>query len=258
MSQATSSLPFSTCPPRRPLAVWLAGRIAWDDYAVLADRLAWEVAEPQGRPPTLLICELEPTITVGRGGSRADVDVTDEELVARRLAIRFVGRGGGAVLHGPGQVAVGLFAGLADLGLAPHAAGEVVARMLHGIEAALRQARCGPVRQPGIDGIFGRSGLLAAVGLSVRQGVVRHGAFVNAQPLDLAPRIRTVPAAGTGAMGSVAADLQRTVRLQDLRTGLVQRLAEAFGFGRVQIQSGLPPGTHARTSRLTETLGRVG
>lgn len=184
--------------------------------------------------------------------------VTDEELTSRQLAIRFVGRGGGAVVHGPGQVVVGLFATLADLGLDSHAVGAVVARLLDGLEAALRQARCGPVREPGVDGIFGRSGLLAAVGLAVRQGVVRHGGFVNAQPLELSSRIRTVAGGGSGTMGSVAADLQRAVRLQDLRTGIVQRLAESFGFTRVQIQTGLPPGTHGRAARLTETLGRVG
>jgi len=260
VSQAASSLPFSpsAAPPRRPLAVWLAGRLSWDDYAALADRLAWDVAEPQGRPPTLLVCELEPTITVGRGGSRGDVAVTDEELTSRQLEIRFVGRGGGAVAHGPGQVVVGLFATLDDLGLDSHAAGAVVARLLDGLEAALRQARCGPIRQPGIDGLSGRSGLLAAVGIAVRHGVVRHGAFVNAQPLELSPRIRTVGGTGAGTMGSVAADLQRAVRLQDLRTGIVQRLADSFGFTRVQIQSGLPPGTRGRAARLTETLGRVG
>jgi hypothetical protein len=80
---------------RKPLAVWLAGGIRLDDYLTLAERLAGEVADQRGRNPTLVICELEPCITIGRAGSRADVRLSDDDLRARRLAIRFTGRGGG-------------------------------------------------------------------------------------------------------------------------------------------------------------------
>ena len=83
----------------------------------MTERLAGEVAEGRGRNPTLVICELEPCITIGRVGSRADVRLSDDDLRARRLAVRFTGRGGGAVLHGPGQVVVAWSAALADLGL---------------------------------------------------------------------------------------------------------------------------------------------
>ena len=99
-------------PVTRSLAVWLAGRIGLDAYATMAERLAWDVSEPGGRPPTLVLYEPEPAITIGRAGSRTDVALTDDDLRSHQLTIRFVGRGGGAILHGPGQVGIALFARL--------------------------------------------------------------------------------------------------------------------------------------------------
>ena len=232
---------------RRPVAVWLAGSIGLDAYLRLAERLAWEVSEPEGRPPTLLLFDLEPSITIGRLGSRADVEMSDEQLRLRGLEVRFVGRGGGAVLHGPGQVGIALFAALEDLGLGRHAVGGCLERLEAGLEAAVRSLRCGTVRDSRAHGIFGRTGLLAAVGFAVRRGVVRHGAFLNVQPdLELQRRVKSVPVAagvGTRTMGSVEADVQRRIRLQDARAALVDQLADAFDFPRVHIQSGFPVST---------------
>ena len=244
---AASSSSFSSLHARRPLAVWLAGRIGWDAHAAMAERLAWEVSEPGGRPPTLVLSELEPAITIGRLGSRADVDLSVEELRSHGLEIRFVGRGGGAVLHGPGQVFVSLFAALEDLGLGRHDVGDHVARFEAGLEAALRWLGCAPWRRPGMHGLFGRTGMLAAVGIAVRRGVAGHGGFVNVCPaLEMFQRVRTaaVPPGGQpstmATMGSVEAELRRKVRIQDARTVLVETIAAGCGFSRTQIQSGFP------------------
>jgi hypothetical protein len=47
-------------------------------------------------------------------------------------------------------------------------------------------------------------------------------------------------AAGALTMGSIEADVQRRVRLQDARAALVEHLVEAFEFPRSSIQSGFP------------------
>lgn len=262
------SVPFPVVPPpgspARPVAAWLAGRIAFGDYLAIAERLAWEVSEPRGRCPTLLVCELEPAITIGRLGSRADISLCDDELRARRIDVRFTGRGGGAVPHVTGQVCVALFAALADLGLAPHDVGGLVERLETGLAGALARVRCGPVRVPGVPGVFGRSGLLAAVGLAVRRGVASHGAFVNVCPApDILPQVHAVPAACRGGapattMGSIEGDLQRHVRVQDVRTAIVDAIASAFGFPRTLVQSGLPVPAPAATQARQEVATRAG
>lgn len=249
--------------PARPLSVWLAGRIDIDAYAEMAERLAGEVAEPGGRGPTLVVCEFEPAITVGRQGSRTDVRLADDELVARRLAVRFMGRGGGAIPHGPGQVCACLFARLDDLGLAVCDVGGYLDRFEAALERALRSLRCGTTRRPGVHGIFGRTGLLAALGVAIRAGVVRHGGFVNvAADPGLCDRVRSVlGAAGRGAaggattMGSIEADLQRRVRLQEARSAIVAGVAAAFAFARTNVQSGFPP---AAAAGLNRRVARVG
>lgn len=248
--------------PRRDVAVWLAGRIGLDAYAALAERLAWDVSEPGGRPPTLLIYEPEPAITIGRLGSRSDVEFTPEELVSRRLDLRFVGRGGAAVLHGTGQIGVALFASLADLGLGPHAAGAAVDRLEEGFEGTIRGLRCGAARDSRVPGVFGRTGLLAAVGIAVRRGVLWHGGFLNVNPaIDLQRRVRAVPfAAGAGprTMGSVEADVQRRVRLQDARSLLVEQIVDACGFPRAHVQSGLPVPLQPLSPPGSQRVSRVG
>lgn len=259
MPRTTSPPPTS---PLRPLAAWLAGRIDWPGYAALAERLAGDAAG--GRHPTLLVFELAPCITIGRLGSRADVAIDDHDLRSRQLDVWFTGRGGGAVAHGPGQVCVALFAALADLGLGPHAVGPCLERFEAGLAAALRTLRAGPIRHPGVHGICGRTGLLAAVGIAVRRGVVAHGAFVNVSPaLDLHHRVTSLwlPAAAGASpvtMGSVEADIQRPVRLQDARTALVRSLADAFGFGQTHIQSGFPFAPAACGPPRSEVFSRVG
>lgn len=245
---------------RRSLAVWLAGRIGHDEYARMAERLAWEVSEPGGRPPTLVLYEPEPGITIGRGGSRTDVDLSDDELRTLQAPIRFVGRGGGAVPHGPGQVGIALFARLHDLGLGHHDIGGCLDRIEGALEATVRSLRCGAARDSQVAGIFGRTGLLAAVGIAVRRGVVWHGGHLNVHPLSLpVHRVRTVPvaaAAGLRTMSSIEGDVQRRVRLQDARAAIVRHVVDACGFPQSHLQAGVP--FPSRETRTLEPVSRVG
>lgn len=243
----------------RSLAVWLAGRIGQDAYSSMAERLAWDVSEPGSRPPTLLLYEPEPAITIGRGGSRTDVELDDDQLRSLQLAIRFVGRGGGAVLHGPGQVGIALFAKLEDLGLDRHDVGGYIDRFESALEGAVRDLRCGAARDSRVSGIFGRTGLLASIGIAVRRGVAWHGGFLNVQRFSLpAHRVRTVPDAPAGmrSMSSVEADVQRRVRLQDARSAVIHHIVDAFGFSQPHIQSGTP--VPPREARSQESVSRVG
>ena len=253
----------SVSPPR-PLSVWLAGGSDWPGYAALAERVAGEVATGD-RGPTLVLHELERCITIGRGGSRADVRLDDEELRSRRLSIRFTGRGGGAVLHGPGQICLSLFARLSDLGLADVDAGGYLSRLEAAIAATIQSLRCGQTRVVGGHGIRGRTGLLGAVGVAIRRGCVAHGAFLNVSPtVDLQHRItslRLATAAGgheSLSMSSIEADVQRRVRLQDARTLLVQQVADAFRFDQPLINAGFPVSPLALGSARPECVSHVG
>jgi len=179
--------------------------------------------------------------------------------------VRFTGRGGGAVLHGPGQVCLSLFAALEDLGLDGRDVGGLMERFERGLAAALRGLKAAAIRHPGTAGVFGRTGLLAAAGLAVRRGGVSHGGFVNVCPaLDLHHRVTSqrLPAAAGGGqpvvMSSVEAEIQRRVRLQDARTALVAAIADSFGFEQPHVHSGFPLVPAALGSSALEHVARVG
>lgn len=226
-------------PQLRPrLSVWLAGRIDFEAYLKLAERLAWEASEPNGRGPTLLICEHADVITMGRLASRRDIQLTDEELAQQGLRLRFVGRGGGAVLHSMGQVAAALFARLTDLGLGEHDVAAYVDRFEGGLAAAVAAMKCRARRIPGVPGVFGGSGQLAALGIAVRRGVVSHGGYVNVStPTALFRRVQTT---SEGSMGSIEAERRRRAAPAEARSLIVQQLAAAFNAEVVSLQSGIP------------------
>ncbi len=119
---------------QRSLNVWLAGRLQQEAYQSMAERIAWDVSEPNGRSPTLVIYEPDTGITIGRLGSHTDIDIPSDELVRKGIAVRFVGRGGGAVLHGPGQVGIALFAPLSKLGLSSYDVGGFLERFEFGVK----------------------------------------------------------------------------------------------------------------------------
>jgi lipoate-protein ligase B len=220
------------------VTVWLAGSVPVAEHVAAAESLSREAAEPGGRGPTLVLCEHEPAITIGRAGSRTDVLLPEPVLAAANVAVRFIGRGGGAVAHGPGQVVVALFARLEDLGLERHDVGGFLSRFEAALAAAIRSARCPAVRHPGLHGIHGSGGLIAATGLAVRRGVVSHGAFVNVCP---SPRIMGgVRASVRGPMGSMQAEVRRRIAPTEFRTQFVQAFGEAFGIGRLNVLSGYP------------------
>ncbi|MFM8218308.1 MAG: lipoyl protein ligase domain-containing protein, partial [Planctomycetaceae bacterium] len=91
---------------RDALEVFLLGLADLDSVLALQLRLGAELEGCDDRRGMLLICEHPPAITIGRAGSRTHVGLTPGELAARELEVRWTNRGGGAVLHAPGQVAV--------------------------------------------------------------------------------------------------------------------------------------------------------
>src|SRR5947208_3791558 len=68
-------------------------------------RLVYEVSGDRSRA-VLILCEHAPLISVGREGSRDHIGYEPHELTAREWPVRWVNRGGGCLLHLPGQLAV--------------------------------------------------------------------------------------------------------------------------------------------------------
>ena len=87
--------------------VYLLGQVGFEDSQRLQRRPVYEAGESERA--YLVLCEHAPLISIGRSGSRQHIRPDDDELKSMGLEQRWVNRGGGCVLHLPGQL-VGYFA----------------------------------------------------------------------------------------------------------------------------------------------------
>ena len=232
------------CDSRQPVVEFrLLGRIPFDDCLALQYRLVHEAASRDASPIVVVLCEHPDLITVGRLGSRAHIRLTPRQLKREHLAVRWVNRSGGCVLHAPGQLAV---YPIVPLGALRWHLDDYLRRFEHGIVQALGELNVRPVRYPGRSGVWGRSGQLACLGVAVRGGISYHGAFINVNPAmrryafvdTVAPE--AVPPGQKTTMGCLVAERQTIVRMATVRAAFVKALGAAFDCQRYHVYTGHP------------------
>lgn len=236
-------------PAGGPLRAYLLGRLGWDDLFALQARLAYDVS---GDPAdgAVIVCDHPPGITVGREGSRAHLRRPPEEFAAKGWPVRWVGRGGGALLHLPGQVACYPVVPLGRLGLTP--AGYVAA-LERLVVDLLRDYDTTGERDPDRPGVKVNGRRVAHVGVAVRGGVTAFGLVLNVNP-DLEP-FREVHCDGDPRpMTALQRESAVRVRVPAVRQRLAELVAARLGFGRVSpfhTHPGLTPrpSVHAVTTR---------
>ena len=245
----TDDADAQTTPGGRPLRAYLLGRVGFDDLLTLQRRLAYDVSGDPG-DGAVIVCDHPPGVTVGREGSRAHLRRTPEEFAALGRPVRWVGRGGGAMLHLPGQVACYPVVALGRRGLTP--AGYVDALQGLVVELLGDYQLAGEPDQdrPGVR-VRGRR--VAHVGAAVRGGVTAFGLVLNVNP-DLEP-FRDVHCDGDPRpMTSLLREAAARVRVPAVRQRLAELVAARFGFDRVSpfhTHPGLAPrpSTHAVATR---------
>jgi lipoyl(octanoyl) transferase len=216
----------------------------------LQRRLVFDAGEHRERRIVTLLCEHPEIITVGRRGSRSDIRLTPDELQERRLEVRWLGRGGGCIVHSPGQLAVYPIVPLANFGWT---VGEYLRRLQRGLCDALAELSVPVQTRPRRFGAWGRTGQLAAVGVAVRHGVAWQGAFINVNPVSRAVGfVETNPARwsrGIGAtngaaekpeMSSLLAERGRPAKMTKVRSSLIAALSAVWECERQHLFTGHP------------------
>jgi lipoyl(octanoyl) transferase len=229
--------------PRDPLSsgpameAHLLGQVAFADCLALQQQIAGQIGLRDDGQICLLLCEHPPVITVGRGGSPGDVRHDAGSLRSREIEVRWVKRGGPSLVHSPGQLAAYLIAPLRWHGLT---VGGHLDRLQAGLLGSLRSLGVAAGPRPGRHGLWGRTGQLAALGVSVRDWTTMHGAFLNVSPpMGLFRLVESDPVGGT-PMSCLVAEQRKPVRMTAVRAELVRRLAEAFGCDRYHLHTGHP------------------
>jgi lipoyl(octanoyl) transferase len=244
-------------PSSPPLEIYLLGLVDFDDIQQLQRRLVYDLGEHS--PPTggaLVLCEHPPTISVGRSGSRAHILADDEELRSRRVAVRWVNRGGGCVLHLPGQLSgyLALPIDRPELGLRGYLDG--LHRML---VAVLAEFDLPGSTIPGQAGVFLGNARVASVGVAVNRWIAYHGFTLNVstylEPFELidepAPGCSRLPLRQT----SMESRRQRPAPMAKVREAVIRQLEAVFGLERHHLYTHHPlirrkVGTHAYAQSL--------
>jgi lipoyl(octanoyl) transferase len=233
------------------LEAHLLGEVTFDTVLALQQRLVYEVSGHHGSAISLLLCEHPPVITIGRLGSRAHLRATTAELNSRQIELRWVNRGGGTILHSPGQLAVYPVVSLAAQGWT---VGEFLGRFQDGLEAVLADVGLGKHLDRGALGLSGRTGQLVSFGLAVKSWTSYYGAYINVHPSrNLARLVQSDPDDRIPA-SSLMIERQSPVKMTSVRAAVIARLAESFGTPRHHVYSGHPllsrnPSRHHESAR---------
>ena len=217
-------------PTGRALRAYLLGTLEFDDFLALQRRLVYDISGDR-QSGAVVLCDHPPSITIGREGSRAHIRPGPEDLHARGWPVRWVSRGGGTMLHQPGQVTCYPVLPL-------DAIGQSVAAYLGELQSIivelLRDHELTGILDPDHPGIRINGRLVAHIGVAVRDNITCFGVVLTADP-DLAP-FRHVRCDGDALpMTSLQREAAGRVRLTGVRQRLVELLTERFNFDRVSV-----------------------
>lgn len=216
--------------PDRPLAAYLLGCLDIDALAALQRRLVYDVGGDRDTAAVVL-CEHPSGITVGREGSAAHIRPSADALASRHWDVRWVGRGGGTLLHQAGQVACYPILPLDALNLTP---GRYVAELMAVGVDLCRAFGIEALPYPDRPGVRANGRRVAHVGAAVRDRVSSFGLVVNVNP-DLRP-FRDVYCDGDRVpMTSLQRESPLRVRVSGVRQRLLELVAARFGFTRVSV-----------------------
>jgi lipoyl(octanoyl) transferase len=238
-------------PANSVLRVYLLGVVEFEAALTLQRALAFE-ASGERDSAALVLCEHPPILTVGRDGSPADIRCDFHELRARGWPVRWVNRGGGSLLHLPGQLAIYPVLPLDQrhLGLADY-----LERLQRILLAVLDDFSVSAVTRPDQPGVWAARRHIAGVGVAVRDWVAYFGAYLNINP-DLFPFriVRTAPNEQE-PMTSLVRERRGPVRPALVRERLLDHFTATFPFARTALFSSHPclGSRPARAGRLSVT-----
>ncbi len=216
-------------PTPPPLEVYLLGLIDFEDARRLQRRLVYDIGERPGA--ALILCEHPPTITVGRQGSRAHLLPDDDALRNAGIRCHWVNRGGGCVLHLPGQITAYLAIPFEPLGLN---LATYLDRLQNSLISLLAEFDLQGTTRPELPGIFLGNARVASIGIAVSRMIAYHGftlnvgTYLHAFDLIEEPGIGGLPLRQT----SLESRRQRPAPMSRVREALLQRIETNFRLER--------------------------
>ena len=217
------------------LEVFLLGLVDFDAALFLQERFLHEISQRDDNSGVVLVCEHPALVTVGREGSQSHILCEPEELVARQIPVRRLNRGGGCLMHAPGQLAVYPIIPLnrRGVGLADYRE-----RLEQAVMDMCTEFRVPTWRQEEA-GVWCRCGQLAHLGAAVRSGISYHGLFINVSPrLDALRLVKSNPLGGR--VTSLSAQRLKPTAMPATRESVIRHLAAQLNYERYHLYTGHP------------------
>jgi len=215
----------------------LLGLVDFEEVQQLQRRMVYELGERGGA--ALVLCEHPPTISVGRSGSRIHITADDAELRAMGIKMHWVNRGGGCILHLPGQLAAYVI-----LPLRPPALD--VRGYLDGLHDAilrvLDEFDLSGSLDPALPGVFLQGSRIATVGVAVNRWIAYHGLTLNVGPFLEPFELIAEPGRGPQPLRqtSMESRRQRPAPMSRVRESLMRQVETVFGLERHHVYTHHP------------------
>ncbi len=224
-----------------PLEIYLLGLVDFEEVQQLQRRLVYDLGDRGGA--SLVLCEHPPTISVGRSGSRLHINADDAQLHGLGIKVHWVNRGGGCILHLPGQLAA-YFA----LPLSPPRLDlqRYLDRLHAAIVGVLGEFDLRGTCRPGLAGVFLGEARVASVGVAVSRWIAYHGVTVNVGTVLDSFGLILEPSLGTDLGGSylrqtsMEARRQRPAPMSRVRESMIRQLERVFELERHHVYTDHP------------------
>lgn len=194
---------------------------AWRRQRELVDAVLFH-----DEPDTLVFCEHDSVITLGRTTGQGSVLLPRELLDAQGIKVIEIDRGGEATVHNPGQlIAYPIF----HLERTKPDLHWFMRTVEQAVIDALSQFNISAGRVPGLTGVWiNESRKICAIGVHCRKWVISHGLALNINN-DLSLFDTIIPC-GIRDRGvtSMAAELGNSISMDDVRSALEQTMRRNF------------------------------
>ncbi|WP_437187531.1 lipoyl(octanoyl) transferase LipB [Planctomicrobium sp. SH668] len=218
------------------LEVHLLGVVDFDATLALQEQQVYELSGRDDLNGMLFVCEHPVMITMGREASRMHLRLDEDELAQREIPVRWIARGGGAYVHGPGQIALYLQIPLNRLKISPTQYRDCFESA---VSLACQELRVSARLSPDGTGIWSRNGQMGFFGAAIKSWISCHGLFLN---VSLDPRLLDWTMSNPQGTRSASMQSQRLdpVRMPQLREALIRSIARNFGYASVEVSTGHP------------------
>ena len=197
------------------------------DYAAALEhqKLIFSNVKSGARNSTLILCQHDPVITLGRKANKKNILVSQDELLKKGIPVFEIERGGDITYHGPGQLMAYPIFNLnhfkKDIHFFLRGLEEVVIELLSDFGVIA-------VRRPGLTGVWVGGRKISSIGIAIRNWITFHGLSINIMDDDM-PNYRLVRPCGMDIeMVSLEEILGRKVEINSLKAGLGQKFLNVF------------------------------